>query len=91
MDAGVVVDLLEEVHFNQHVGVDGKIGPKYVPISGIVAVLQFPVEFLCDVGHYGVLGHCVEIGVLERLMTIFLRVLNLSIRSIFGLRIYTFS
>ena len=85
-----MIDFLEEMHFDENVGVDGKIGPEDIPISCIVAVLYFPVELLCNILDYCILCHWIEVDVLETLMTIFLRVLNLSMRSILGLRIYTF-
>ena len=85
-----MIDFLEEMHFDENVGVDGKIGPEDIPISCIVAVLYFPVELLCDILDDCVLCHWIDEDLLETLMTIFLRVLNLSMRSILGLRIYTF-
>ena len=53
-----MVDLLEEVHFDEDVGVDGEVGPEDVPIPRLVAELDLPAEFFCDVGHHRVLGHC---------------------------------
>lgn len=86
-----MVDLLKQVHFDEDVRVDGKVSPEDVPIPGLVRILHFPVELLCDLDDYRVLSHCVNAKILETLITIFLRVLNLSIRSTLGLRISTFS
>jgi hypothetical protein len=34
-----VVDLLEEVHLDENIGVDGEVCPEYVPVPRVVAVL----------------------------------------------------
>ena len=86
-----MVDLLEEMHLDEDIWVYGKISPIDIPVTRFVAGLYFPAEVLCDFGDHGVLGHWVNEEVLEMLMTTFLRVLNLSMRSILGLRISAFS
>jgi hypothetical protein len=91
VDAGVVVDLLEEVHPDEDVGVDGEVGPEDVPVSRLVVGLDLPVQLFGHVRNNRVLGHCMEKPLLETFITIFFNVLNLSIRSIFGLRISAFS
>lgn len=57
MDAGVVVDLLEEVHFDEDIWVDGEVSPVDIPVSSIVTILDFPVEFLGHFDNNGVLSH----------------------------------
>lgn len=80
MNSWVVIDFLEEVHFDEYIWVDGKIGPENIPISCVVAVLYFPVKLLCDILNDGILCHWMILEILETLMTIFLRFLNLSMR-----------
>lgn len=91
MDAGVVVDFLEEMHFDENVGVDCEVGPVDVPVACLVAILDLPVEFFGHLDHHWVLRHFIRRDVLETLITILFIVLNLSSLSTFGLRIYTFS
>lgn len=42
MHTRIVVDLLEEMHFNEDVRIYGEVGPINIPISSIVALLDFP-------------------------------------------------
>ena len=51
MNPGVVVDLLQQVHLDEYVRVDGRIRPEHVPIPGLVTALDLPLELLCDLGH----------------------------------------
>ena len=87
MYSRVVVDLLEEVHLDENVGVDCEVGPIYVPVACVVAVLDLPVQALGHLDHHWVLRHWLAHNLLETLITIFFRFLNLSMRSILGLRI----
>lgn len=57
MYSGVVVDLLEEMHLDEYVGVDGKISPVDVPITGLVTILDLPIQTLCHFRNHRVLRH----------------------------------
>lgn len=57
VDAWVVVDLLEEMHFDEHIGIDGEVSPIDIPIACIVTILYFPVEFLSYFNHHRILSH----------------------------------
>lgn len=60
MNAWVVVDLLEEVHLDEDVRIDCEVSPVDVPIARLVTILDLPVQRLCDLGDYGILGHWVR-------------------------------
>ena len=70
MDAGEVADLLEEVHFDEGLGLDHGVGPEEIPVSLLPAVLYPPVEGFGHVAHHIVLGHCVRHRLLLTLITI---------------------
>lgn len=91
MDAWIVIDLLEEMHFYENVRVYRKVGPVNIPVASIVTILNFPIKFLGHLHNHRVLSHWMKRNVLDTLMTIFFIVLNLSNRSTLGLRISTFS
>lgn len=86
VDAGVVVDLLVEVHPDQDVGVDRVVRPEDVPVAGLWVRLDTPAQLLGHFADDGVLGHCV-MGqpLLETLIVIRFRLmLSFSILSILG-------
>ena len=80
MNARIVVNLLEEVHLNEDIGVNRKISPIDIPISSIVTRLNLPVELLGHLGHHRILSHCLRAQLLDTFITMRFNVLNLSIR-----------
>lgn len=73
MYARVVVDLLEEVHFEEDVRQHCTVGPEYVPIPSVALGLDLPVEVLCDFAHDGVLSVYLALHSPETFMIIRLR------------------
>jgi len=86
-----MIYFLKKVHFDEDVWIDCKISPIHIPVASVIALLHFPAKLLSYLGDHWILSHYIEILILETLMAIFFRFLILSIRSILGLRIYTFS
>ena len=59
MDAWVVIDFLEEVHFDEDIRINGEVGPKDIPVASFVRVLNFPVKLFSYIDYDRVLSHCV--------------------------------
>lgn len=57
MHTRIVVDFLEEVHFDEDIRIYGEVGPIDIPISSIVALLDPPFQRLCDLCHHWILSH----------------------------------
>lgn len=56
----VMVDLLEEMHLDEDIRIDGEVSPIDVPISRIVTLLHLPFERFCNLCHDWVLSHYVS-------------------------------
>lgn len=77
------------MHFYEDIWVNTEVCPIDIPIPGIITGLDPPSQALRDFRNNWILSHCINEWVLETLMVILFKFLNLSILSIFGLRTCT--